>query len=110
MSDHRTQVLAAIPEDKRAKKVARTAAGVALVAFGSAGAIGSFVLAIMLVSRNAAIDKWAVIFMGLPFVGGLLMCVLGAHVWSSELVGAALKDLRATLLVWRRNGNGGAKP
>lgn len=107
MSAHRTQVLAAVPQEKRARKVAKTWAGVALVAFGVMAALVSFAIMLRLVWTGASIDKSALFFVALPFVGGLFSTVLGAHTWSGELVSAGLKDIGNAVRVWRRNGNGG---
>lgn len=108
MSDSRvTQVLAAIPESRGAQKMRDTIVGVALAAGGVLSALTSFIVTIMLVWRGATIDLWTVVFVGLPFGGGLLLAVLGAFVASRELVGAGLADIaNAVRKVWRRNGNG----
>lgn len=102
---HRTQILEAIPADKRSKKKQRTITGIIMVILGTMMAFVSFALMLRLVWTGATIDKWAVIFTAIPFVGGFVMSIGGAHVWSGEYVHAFLKDFGSTLKVWKKNGN-----
>lgn len=104
---HLSQVVQQLPAEKLAAKKLKTILGAALVAIGSVAALGAFVIAILLVQGGMAIDKWSVILAGLPLLAGLFLVIVGAHVASGELVSAALKDVRATLRIWKRTGNGG---
>lgn len=104
---HRTQVLEAMPQAKAAAKKANTKLGIVLVALGVLAALSAFVLARDLVQSGNAFDKWSLLVMALPLGVGLFLCVLGATVWSGELVRAGLKDMAAAVRsVWRRNGSG----
>lgn len=105
MMEHLTEVTQSLPSVKRERKVRRTWLGVTLVALGGLVSVGSFVLAVLIVQQGGAIDKWSVTLACLPFVGGLFLAVMGAHVASGELVSAALKDVGAMLRIWRRNGS-----
>jgi hypothetical protein len=101
---HITRVLRTVPEDKRVRKWRRTATGIVLVTLGSVASLGSFVVTILVIQGGGAVDKWTVALALIPFLGGLLCAVLGAHVWSGELVSAALKDIGSALRIFRRNG------
>lgn len=103
---HRTEILEAIPEAKRAKKRQKTVTGIVLVSMGALSAIGSFVLTVMVLKDGGEINKVMAVFLGAPFIGGLFCAVLGAHVWSGEYVSAGLRDIGAALKVWRKNGGG----
>lgn len=103
---HTTQVLAAMPAEKAAKKKTRTLVGAMLTAFGALAALGAFVPLVLLITNGATLDKWSAGIVALLFLGGFVMVGTGAHIMSGELVGAFWRDLGGIVRsVWRRGGD-----
>lgn len=97
MNMKRTQEMMAgggIPPEKRAAKVRNTKQGITLVVFGLV--LCAFSLAMVAITET--FDKWMMV----PCVLGFMMGVVGATVWSGELVSAAFRDIASLLVFWRR--------
>lgn len=97
---NRTQNIKRQAPEKFRQKARNTVLGVVLVAFGALLVVGGFWLASSAIANGDGFDKW----MLAPVGGGILVVVIGATVWSGELVTAALKDISEILLPFRRKG------
>jgi len=98
MEWNRTQAVMAETEqsdpDKAAVKKRHTAQGVTFVAFGLV--LCTFSLVMVMITET--FDKWMMV----PCVLGFMMGVVGATVWSGELVSAAFKDVASILVFWKK--------
>lgn len=109
---HTTQVLQALPEGKLEEKKSRTKTGTVLVLFGLVLVVASFALGLRIVDNGADVTLLVLALVGAPLLLGVLLTIVGATVWSGELVTAGFRDVIATVRglvgVFRKNGNGGA--
>lgn len=105
---NRTQVLQAVAPAKAAEKVQNTRLGMWFVGGGFASAALSFALMARMVWTDADISLLGLILTCVPAGFGLILCVYGAHQWSSEYVTAATKDILSLFggisKLWKRNG------
>ena len=105
---HRTQVLQAVPADKLEEKKGRTKTGTVLVGIGLVLVLASFMLGLRIVDNGTDITLLVLALLGVPLLAGVLLCLVGATVWSGELVTAGFKDIIGTVRgivgVFRKGG------
>lgn len=108
---HRTQVLEAIPAEKVEEKRGRTKTGTVLVLIGLVLVAIAFVFGLRFIDGGAEITLLVLGLLAVPLGLGVLLIIVGATVWSGELVTAGFKDVVGTIggivRAFRKNGNGG---
>lgn len=92
-----TQVLRALPEGKAEEKKARTKSGTVLVLLGLVLVVIGFAMALRLIESAAGLTVTGVIVVLGPMGSGALLGIVGATVWSGELVTAGFRDAIATV-------------
>ncbi len=88
-----TQFLEGLPPERALTMVARTRMGGALVAGGGLAVVASFTLAGIALVRGAELGAFVIAFLALLLVVGLVLVVVGATFWSTQIVGKAVGDL-----------------
>ena len=94
---HRTQVLQAVTDTKAEAKKSRTKTGTVLILIGLMIVVATFVLGLRIVDNGTDVTLPILLLLGTPLLAGVLLCLVGATVWSGELVTAGLKDIVGTV-------------
>jgi hypothetical protein len=99
-------LLAAVPEHRAKTMVRRTWQGGTLILFAMSMVFGTFTLLIVMVLKDVELSKWVMIVMGLSVVLGVILGIIGATFWSTQVVSAAAHDIGTMsrdLLPFKRN-------
>lgn len=97
------QLRAQLPPEKLAQKHRSTMLGISLVLIGATMILGSYTLTSATLAAGKDFNKWLLAFMG----GGMILVILGAYNVSGEVTRAFMKDARAYIPFFKKNGDNG---
>ncbi len=91
--DGTTKLLQGLPQHRVQTMVRRTWQGGVMIAFGLFMVFGSFSLLMAMVIKDTELSKWAYMAFGVFVILGVILAIVGATFWSTQIVGSAMQDI-----------------